>query len=250
MARLIGWAAGGAGWSPEVQTRADVRNTGRKGWVASAWLVAGTLALAIGSYSLSVQVAAEKREADKLAAANRELDSELKALNAELRVRMRMPQLQRWNDETFGLTPISAHQYLAGPASLADYGDELPAAAPPRVTLAVRDMAPAIAAPAPRVLLASAPMASGQPRRAVAAATQAPDRAAPRIARPEAVSRPEAAKAKAPGTVLASAAAPARRPGIQRPAIERPAMERPAEAPKDLLQQVAMLGDAPPPAEN
>lgn len=246
MARLMGWAAGGAGWHAEPTTRNDVRNTGRRGWVASAWLVAGTLAVAITSYSISVKVAAERRAVEKLAAANRELDADMKGLQAELRVRMRMPQLQRWNDETFGLTPISAHQYLASPEGLTAYGDELPAAPPPKVTLAVRDMAPTVAAPPPRVLLASAPVppapraAAPQPavvRPAPAAANARPQTVSMQRSQPE---KAQPAKAQKPHTVLASA------PRAARPA----AIERPAEAPKDLLQQVAMLGDAPPPAEN
>ena len=243
MARLMGWAAGGAGWAPEVTTRNDGRNSGRRGWVASAWLVAGTLAVALGSYSISVKVAAERRAVDKLADANRQLESDMKSLQAELRVRMRMPQLQRWNDETFGLTPISAHQYLDSPENLASYGDELPAAPAPRVTLAVRDMAPTVTAAAPRVVLASAAVApraeAPPPQLAALRSAPAPATERPPIPR-SAMERPQAVKASKPRTVLAAADKPAR------PA----AIARPAEAPTDLLQQVAMLGNAPPPAEN
>ena len=42
------------------------------------------------SYSLSLKVAAERRDMEKLARQNTALESDLKALDAELRVRMRM----------------------------------------------------------------------------------------------------------------------------------------------------------------
>lgn len=118
------------------------RSAGKRGWAATAWLVTGTLAVALTSYSLSLQVSNERRETERLQRQNLLLESDLKALEAELRVRMRMPQLQRWNDDVLGLVPISATQYLVDPLQLVRYGKPLPGELAD-VQLAVRDVLPA-----------------------------------------------------------------------------------------------------------
>jgi len=173
----------GRGW------RADgaQRSAGRRTWAATAWLVAGTIAVAVTSYTLSLQVASERREVERLARENRALQADLKAQDAELRVRMRMPQLQRWNDTVLGLVPISATQYLANPVQLASYGAAPAAPAQPRVQLAVRDLpaAPAPVAARPVLVKAEAPAA---PLAVGPIARPAP---APALARPA----PEAAPA-------------------------------------------------------
>lgn len=155
------WGGGSAG-----------RGAGRRTWAATAWLVAGTIAVAVTSYSLSLKVASERRDTERVAQRNESLASDLKAMDAELRVRMRMPQLQRWNDTVLGMVPISATQYLGNPVQLADYG-KAPEAARPQVQLAVRDIVPA----APRV---TAPLlVSAERPPAMAAPLPAPMPAAP-----------------------------------------------------------------------
>lgn len=163
------------------------RSAGRRTWAATAWLVAGTIAVAVTSYTLSLQVASERREVERLARQNRSLQADLKALDAELRVRMRMPQLQRWNDSVLGLVPISATQYLANPVQLAAYGTAPAAPQLPRVQLAVRDLPaePAPAAARPILVKAEVPVAP-----AVAAPIVRPA-AVPVVSRPA----PEAAPA-------------------------------------------------------
>jgi hypothetical protein len=200
MAVMMRQAPDARGWAGE----APAKSAGRRTWASTAWLVAGTIAIAVTSYSLSLKVAAERRDMERLARQNASLETDLKALEAELRVRMRMPQLQRWNDSVLGMVPISATQYLANPVQLAAYGDPIETAAPPatqpRVQLAVRDLAPAVPVvpAAPRALLVSA---------------EAPPRPAPAV-------RPAPVQAATPA--------------------ERPAIERPAEAPADLLREVEM----------
>jgi hypothetical protein len=163
----------------------------------------------VTSYTLSLQVAAERRAMERLAGQNAALQSDLKALDAELRVRMRMPQLQRWNDSVLGLVPISATQYLAQPVQLAAYGKAPEAPALPRVQLAVRDL-PAMPAPA--------------------------------TARPVLVSA-EALPATAAVRPVSQAVAP--QPAARPTAIARP---EPEAAPADLLQQVEMsFGPQPAP---
>jgi hypothetical protein len=195
--------------APPERHRAITRSAGRRAWASSLWLVAGTVAIAVTSYSLSLKVAAERRAVERLARTNVALTSDLKALEAELRVRMRMPQLQRWNDSVLGLVPISASQYLSRPVQLAAYGTAPEAQAFPRAQLAVRDIAPAAPAGQPRALLVSTP-------------------AAPRAAPPAIASaRPEPEAAPAPAPVQVASAAPS---------FARPA----AEPPADLLQQVEL----------
>lgn len=152
MARMMLKSPGHAAWIRDGSVR-----SGRRGWASAAFLIAGTLAVALTSYSLSLKVSSERRETDRIARQNRALESELKAMDAELRVRMRLPQLQRWNDSVLGMVPISATQYLSNPMHLAQYGKPLPGDAPqlPGVQLAVRDVPIAPAATA--ALLVSAP---------------------------------------------------------------------------------------------
>lgn len=187
----------------------------RRTWGPSALLVTATIAVGVLSYSLSMQVAAERRQTEGLARANAELSATLKSLDAELRVRMRLPQLQRWNDDVLGLMPINATQYLTDPLQLAAYAAEASAAAAParpQVQYAVRDLAPRAA---PR---AAAPL------REVKAEPPAP------VARPQRVAYVPPARNSAADT---GTAAPH---GIARP----------QEAPADLLAQIDVAFAGPP----
>lgn len=216
MARLMRMADDAGTWGNEGGSGRP--SAARRNWGSAVWMVAGTLAVAVVSYSLSLKVANERREMEKLSRQNVALESELKALDAELRVRMRMPQLQRWNDGVLGLVPISATQYLDSPVRLTSYGKPL-ASELPQAQLAVRDVAPVpAAAQQPRLVSAEVPpKVERQPRPVQAIAPQPVQPAAPQLVQ-----------------VSARAAAA---PGIARPA---------AEAPADLLQQVEMTFGAAP----
>ncbi len=181
MARLMRMAEESGSWGNEGGGSARP-SSARRNWASSAWLVAGTIVVAVTSYSLSLKVANERREMEKLARQNVSLESDLKALDAELRVRMRMPQLQRWNDSVLGLVPISATQYLDSPVRLTSYGKPLESELP-QARLAVRDVMPAPAASvAPRLVSAevparapaAVPVASGAPALARPAPEAAP----------------------------------------------------------------------------
>lgn len=100
-------------------------SAGRRGWTGTVMMLAGTLAVALVSYSVSMSVSAERSAADRLARENAALSRELKAMEAEYRVRMRLPQLERWNREVLGLKPIEAGQFLDSPLLLANYGKPL-----------------------------------------------------------------------------------------------------------------------------
>jgi len=213
MAGMIHTSVDGRGWRGD----GPKRSAGKKTWAATAWLFAGTIAVAVTSYTLSLQVAAERRAMELLASQNAALRSDLKALDAELRVRMRMPQLQRWNDSVLGLVPISATQYLAEPVQLAAYGKAPETPALPRVQLAVRDL-PAVPAPAtvrPVLVSAKGPSGAAAVRPVSQAIAPQPVATTPAIARPE----PEAVPADLLQQVEMSFGAPSSprtRPGPER----------------------------------
>jgi hypothetical protein len=160
--RIERWGSAGRAPSPWAGGAA-AGGAVRHGWAPTVLMVMGTLAIALTSYSLSLKVASERRAVERLERGNRQLAEQVKALEAELRVRMRLPQLQRWNDEVLGMVPISATQYVTDPLLLAAYGKPLPGEAP-QVQLAVRDVAPGAApAPAPRLVEVAAEVPAAGP---------------------------------------------------------------------------------------
>jgi hypothetical protein len=132
-----------------------MRDNGRKRSGALVGMILATLLVALGSYSLSARVAAEAKAAEGLGRSNAALARQVDALSDELRVRMRLPQLQRWNDVGFRMNPVSARQFLKTPVELGLYA---PGSAPQM------DRAPIlVSAPAPPPALAPAPDAGASP---------------------------------------------------------------------------------------
>lgn len=173
---------------------------GRQGWAGVVTMLAGTLAVALVSYSISMAVSAERSAAERLARENATLAHELKALDAEFRVRMRLPQLERWNRDVLGLQPIEASQFLDSPLLLASYGMPAPAAA-------------GTAAPVPAVVRdAPAAVASSPPQIRTVVADRAPP---PAVAIDPALLAAVAALADAPGP------APQARPQLTTVALDR-----------------------------
>lgn len=210
--------------------RPAVRDAGRRSaWAATALLVAGTLAVAVTGYSLSVAVSDQRREVRQLAARNAQLSDLNRALEAELRVRMRLPQLQSWNDGILGLLPITAEQHLASPHALARFAIPAEGApAQPTLALMTRDAAPP---PQPR-LVADAPAAerAREARPAIGAPAPPPPPPAPRLAAAPPVAPP-------PAPVLASQ----ERPGLPSGPVVPPPL------PADLLRLVEIEPGAPAP---
>ena len=207
----------GLGYGPS-----DPRSAGRRRWGSAAMMVAGTLAIAVGSYSLSLRVSGERAELARVAGQNRALSNDLKALEAELRVRSRLPELQRWNDDVLGLLPITAEQYVDSPVHLAAYVPPATApAGPPRATahLATFDASAARGAQAPVLARAVVPAAA-----APVFTPAAPTYAAPAV--PEPAPKPTPKPAPKPTLVASTAVAPA---GPGRPAAATAA--RPARGP-------------------
>ncbi|WP_448582098.1 hypothetical protein [Thermaurantiacus sp.] len=113
-----------------------------------------TLLVSIGSYVVSARVSAERREMEWLAQGNRALLHQIRTLDQELRVRMRLPQLQSWNDSTLRMQPATARQLLGGTAELALYALEKPAPTGPVLVAAEQE---------PPLRLPALPMPSPQP---------------------------------------------------------------------------------------
>lgn len=144
---MIAWQRDNAGWRA---SGPGSNGAGRQGWVGTVAMLAGTLAVALVSYSISMSVSAERSAAERLARENAALSRELRALDAEFRVRMRLPQLERWNREVLGLRPIEASQFLDSPLLLASYGTPPMGAPAPQPALA-RDMPAPVADERPLV---------------------------------------------------------------------------------------------------
>lgn len=216
------------------------RGGSRRGWGMTMAMVMGTLAIAVVSYSLSMKVSGERAELERLARQNSALTEDLKALESELRVRMRLPQLQRWNDEVLGLMPISATQYLRNPLHLAAYGTDpepaapAPAATPPAAPAVMRAIVPAVprqAAPESRPQLVShtsAPSAARPERPVRTVAAEAPGPQKPQLVK---VAAPDAAQ---PRSFLDPELLAAINTAAAREAAGRPA----SQAPANLLLQV------------
>ena len=87
--------------------------------LGSAGMTLMTLAAGLGLYVVSLTVAAERGEIDR---AHRQIArdrAEIRSLEAELRVRSNLPQLERWNRDALALTAPKAGQILETEVQLA-----------------------------------------------------------------------------------------------------------------------------------
>jgi len=185
------------------------------GWVAAVG------AAALGCYMLSLRVAAERADLDRLDARIVAAAQNIRALQTELGTRGRMQQLEAWNEEVLALSAPISGQFVEGNVSLARFDVRQPQIAPDaEVRLAAAQTgpasppAPAAAMPAPQRALAAlaAPAAPPTIRRASLAVPTATAAAAPERARPQ-----------APPPVRTAAVAPPRTEPRQRPAAAAPA---------------------------
>jgi hypothetical protein len=130
-----------------------------------------TMAAAIGSYTVNLRVSGERSEVERLRKRLVADARDIRNLQAELRTRARLPEMQRWNDSVLQMSAPAATQYLQSPVQLASFG------AAPEAAAAQPDVRYAVATPAP-----TAPITAPVQRatyRPVPAQVAAPD--APRI---------------------------------------------------------------------
>ncbi|HYI64837.1 MAG TPA: hypothetical protein VEW71_08140 [Allosphingosinicella sp.] len=168
------------------------------GWVAAV----GTAAL--GCYMLSLQVAAERAELNRLDARIVAASQQIRSLQTELGTRGRMQQLEEWNNEVLALSAPVSGQFVGGGVSLARFDVRQPRIAPEAEVRLASAAAPAPAIQAPA---AAAPAAAVPPplvRRASATAPAAlpamPPKPVPpvRIASSEETTRPTLVPTPAP----------------------------------------------------
>ncbi len=91
-------------------------------YAGSAMILLVTLAAAIGSYTVNLKVSAERAAVEGL---RRQLVADardMRNLQAELRTRARLPEMQRWNDNVLLMTAPAAGQFLRSPLQLASFG--------------------------------------------------------------------------------------------------------------------------------
>lgn len=95
--------------------------------LSSASLVLATMLAALGGYTVNLKVSGERAQVEQL---EREIARdlrEIRQLEAELRTRASLPQMQRWNDEVLALVPAQASQYAGSAVQLAAYAPQQPA---------------------------------------------------------------------------------------------------------------------------
>ena len=88
------------------------------GWLALVFLVAIML------YPLSLNVAALHSDLVRVDRNILDTKREISFLQAELRTRASMQQLEEWNDLLYGYQPPTAQQFINGEAALADLGSD------------------------------------------------------------------------------------------------------------------------------
>lgn len=133
-----------------------------RNYAGSALMLVLTTAVIVGSYTVNLKVSAERAQVEKL---RRQLVADarnLRDLQAELRTRARLPQMQRWNDDVLLMSAPVAGQYLRNPVQLAGFGvpeaEATPAA--PAVTHAVtRSVTTPAPAPVVRASYSATPVA-------------------------------------------------------------------------------------------
>jgi hypothetical protein len=87
---------------------------------AMAW-IAVTTAVIAGAQIVTTKAAAERRTVTKLNIELVENTVRIRELEAELRTRASMPELQRWNDAVFQLSAPQGAQILQSPLQLASF---------------------------------------------------------------------------------------------------------------------------------
>lgn len=91
-----------------------------RGFKPVGW-VAGVAAAALGCYMLSLNVASERAELDRIEHRIVVAKQDIRQLQTELGTRGRLAQLDRWNAEVLALSAPSAEQFLDSAVTLARF---------------------------------------------------------------------------------------------------------------------------------
>ena len=90
-------------------------------YAGSALMLVATTAVIVGSYTVNLKVSSERSEVENLKRGLVADARQIRDLQAELRTRARLPQMQRWNDEVLQMSAPVAGQYLRSPVQLAGF---------------------------------------------------------------------------------------------------------------------------------
>jgi hypothetical protein len=137
---------------------------------ALMWIT-GTTFVVAGAQVITTRAAAERRAVTKLNIELVENTVRVRELEAELRTRAGLPELQRWNDAVFQLAAPQGGQILRSPVQLTSFAARPDAA--PTVQFAVAELGPAApgsippAAGSPPPPAGTAPPAAGSTARLV-----------------------------------------------------------------------------------
>jgi hypothetical protein len=107
---------------------------------ALLWITGTTIVVA-GAQVITTRAAAERRAVTKLNFELVENTVRVRELEAELRTRAGLPELQRWNDAVFQLAAPQGGQILRSPVQLASFAAR--PEAEPQVQFAVAEIGPA-----------------------------------------------------------------------------------------------------------
>ena len=188
------------------------------GWLALVFMVAILL------YPLSLNVAAMH---SNLVAVDREImdtKREISFLQAEIRTRASLQQLEEWNELLYGYQPPAADQFVNGEAALASLTGDLPETKPVMMAAAT--------VPAPQVV--------AEPAVVKEAVAETPKQAAPKAAATKAVATKLAANdVKIFATPVKRAAAKVEAPKVEQSRTERLARMDEKLLSDDLLRDIS-----------
>ena len=188
------------------------------GWLALVFMVAILL------YPLSLNVAAMHSD---LVAVDREImdtKREISFLQAEIRTRASLQQLEEWNELLYGYQPPAADQFVNGEAALASLTGDLPETKPVMMAAAT--------VPAPQVV--------AEPAVVKEAVAETPKQAAPKAAATKAVATKLAANdVKIFATPVKRAAAKVEAPKVEQSRTERLARMDEKLLSDDLLRDIS-----------
>ena len=119
-------------------------------------MMAATAVAILGFNTLSLHVSAERAQVEKF---ERRIAADLRdirALEAELRTRARLPVLQTWNDNVLAMSAPTAKQFADSPVQLAAFAPNAPAVVPGAPTVQMAIATPeTVTAPAPGLVKAA-----------------------------------------------------------------------------------------------
>jgi hypothetical protein len=189
--------------------------------LGSVTMMAATAVAILAFNTLSLHVSAERAKVDRLQASIARDLRDIRALEAELRTRARLPVLQKWNDSVLAMSAPTAKQFADSPVQLAAFapGAGAAAAGAPAVQLALATPETRVV-PQPGIVKAAyeLPSPGALPREVVISygttpvAKAAPARAEPKRPEPAAASAKAEAKPAAPVKLAEAKPKPAAKP--------------------------------------